>query len=624
MNCCKAMIKSEFLSNKLLKRWLGFLAAFFLIIVFIGGTVFVYNHAYAEEFFPRICVGNYDLSGKTKEEAEEILKSRAELISNQQLIFKIEGQTFSVSLKELSPETPLIKFNISETIERAYNIGHNKDLLTDIPEQLNALIIGQNFKVDFVLEEKLLLEKIKEKLSPLEKPTQNSNFIAEKGVVIGVTEAQAGKILNYDGIIEIIKENVENFSTIPAIEMVCVEALPQIIPTEAEKYLTSANELLALAPLKISLENKQWPVDKITLADWLMLKTGLNGEMIIGLNFPKATAFLKTIAEEINRPSADAIFIYEDNQVKKFVPGVDGAELDYQNTLSKIEGEFIKNKNTEITAVIKTTPPKITLEEINPFGIKELVGYGESDFKGSPKNRVHNIYNGAAKLQGVLIAPNEEFSLVKTLGEVEASTGYLPELVIKGDRTIPEYGGGLCQIGTTTFRVALGAGLPITERKNHSYRVSYYEPAGLDATIYNPKPDMKFINDTGNYLIFNTLIEDTKVRFELWGQPDGRTHNYTTPVISKITSPGPTKYIETEELKPGEEKCVERAHNGADTYFDYTVIYPDGRTVKERFASHYVAWPKVCLIGKESAVETDTAETNTETTPTTTETTPAQ
>jgi vancomycin resistance protein YoaR len=41
--------------------------------------------------------------------------------------------------------------------------------------------------------------------------------------------------------------------------------------------------------------------------------------------------------------------------------------------------------------------------------------------------------------------------LVKTLGEVDAANGYLPELVIKENKTIPEYGGGLCQVGTTVF-----------------------------------------------------------------------------------------------------------------------------------------------------------------------------
>ena len=39
--------------------------------------------------------------------------------------------------------------------------------------------------------------------------------------------------------------------------------------------------------------------------------------------------------------------------------------------------------------------------------------------------------------------------------------------------------------------------------------------------------------------------------------------------------------METEELKPGEKKCTETAHNGADAYFDYKVTYPTGEVKSE-------------------------------------------
>ena len=54
-------------------------------------------------------------------------------------------------------------------------------------------------------------------------------------------------------------------------------------------------------------------------------------------------------------------------------------------------------------------------------------------------------------------------------------------------------------------------------------------------------------------------------------------------------------------LKPGEKKCTEKAHNGADAYFDYSVTYPSGDTKTNRFKSHYVPWQEVCLIGKISS-----------------------
>jgi len=161
----------------------------------------------------------------------------------------------------------------------------------------------------------------------------------------------------------------------------------------------------------------------------------------------------------------------------------------------------------------------------------------------------------------------------------------------------------------TVFRNGLDTGLPITARRNHSYRVSYYEPAGTDAAVYNPWPDVKFINDTVNYILIQSRIENNDIYIEFWGTSDGRTATTTPPVIYNIVKPPATKIVESEELKPGEKKCTESAHNGADAYFDYIVIYPDGATTTPRqeirFNSHYVPWQEVCLVGKEETVVND-------------------
>jgi vancomycin resistance protein YoaR len=170
-------------------------------------------------------------------------------------------------------------------------------------------------------------------------------------------------------------------------------------------------------------------------------------------------------------------------------------------------------------------------------------------------------------------------------------------LVIKGNKTTPEYGGGLCQIGTTAFRTALEGGMPITERRNHSYRVRYYEPAGTDATLYEPSPDFKFRNDTANWILITGELVGDEVSFTFWGTDDGRVSSYTKPKIYNIVAPPPMKIIETTELAPGKMKCTESAHAGADASFDYKVIYPNGEVKDQNFFSRYRPWQAVCLKG---------------------------
>lgn len=185
-----------------------------------------------------------------------------------------------------------------------------------------------------------------------------------------------------------------------------------------------------------------------------------------------------------------------------------------------------------------------------------------------------------------------------------AETGYKPELVIKGSRTIPEYGGGLCQVSTTLFRTVLATGLPVTERANHAYRVPYYEPpVGMDATIYGPKPDFRFVNDTGHHLLLRTRIEGDELIYELWGTNDGRAAQTSEPEVYNFVSPPPAKTVETTDLSPGKKKCTERAHTGADAKFTYTVTRADGTKDERIFKSHYRPWQAVCLIGVKPQAE---------------------
>ena len=182
--------------------------------------------------------------------------------------------------------------------------------------------------------------------------------------------------------------------------------------------------------------------------------------------------------------------------------------------------------------------------------------------------------------------------------------------MIKGNKTEPEFGGGLCQVGTTAFRAALDSGLKVTERRNHSYRVRYYEPAGTDATIYEPSPDFRFVNDTGHYVLINAYIQGDDMIFEYWGTSDGRKTLFKgqtevsrvadlKPKVYNIVSPPAMKLVETLDLPPGKKKCTEVAHNGADADFTYQVTYADGTTSENVFTSHYRPWQAVCLIGVE-------------------------
>lgn len=270
---------------------------------------------------------------------------------------------------------------------------------------------------------------------------------------------------------------------------------------------------------------------------------------------------------------------------------------------AKIIEKAIKEELGFVTLAVDKINPEINVEskELKNLGIKELLVVGESDFSGSPANRIHNIHIGANRFNGVLILKDEIFSFNKNLGEVSSSTGYRNELVIKGDRTVPEAGGGLCQVSTTAFRAALLSGVEITERWPHAYAVTYYTPWGSDATIYLGSKDLKFKNDTLGAILIQTHIEGNNLFFHFYGTKDNRQNKLFGPYTGRwVSPPAGVKYEYTDTLAPGAKKVLSKQVSGFDaTWFSLIKKEDDSEPTIKKFFSRFQARGLFYLVGNE-------------------------
>ncbi len=606
--------------------WLLVLAIiFFVVAASIALSYWIFEKTYQNKIYPGIYLNGIDLSGKSPEQASGLINQKIDAIHQKGIVFYANSHRVTVFPVIASAEMDLayniIDFDVETAVEQAYLIGRQSAFLKNLQDKIKAVLYKKPINPIYTINEEEIKKIIAENFSQFEIPAQDAELIIGPDNKFKIKEETFGKTADYDNGIKRLKSNLALLDSAP-IQLSAKTDYPRIYKKDCLNIEVKANKILELAPLvlkysPVSSPEKKWTVDKNLLAGWLELKesseragqTGQEDKITISLNSEEIKKYLQeSVAPEINQEPTNAKFEIKDGRVAEFQASKDGLELNIEAALAKIEFEFIQNQKNEIELAAVELKSGVQTEKINNFGIKEIIGIGHSSFAGSPANRRHNIKTGAQALNGVLIKPDEEFSLNNALGKIDASTGYLPELVIKGNKTIPEYGGGLCQIGTTMFRGALDSGLPITMRRNHSYRVSYYEPAGTDATIYNPLPDLRFINDTGNYILIQSRVEGNDLYFDFWGAKDGRVVEKTEPIIYNTVKPGPTKYIETLDLSPGVKKCTERAHNGADAYFDYKVTYTDGEIKEKRFASHYIPWREVCLIGVEKLTATSTKD----------------
>lgn len=335
---------------------------------------------------------------------------------------------------------------------------------------------------------------------------------------------------------------------------------------------------------------------------------GINLEPSYKYNEDVLLKKIQPIQNKIYKEPTDARFMFENGKVVEFSTSSEGQTLDTEElkkrvsdkTLALIKSERPQTVNIKIP--IRIIKPKVTTEEANNFGIKELVGSGSSLFVGSIPNRMYNIALAATRLNGILIKPGEIFSFNKALGDISTFTGYKQAYVIQNGRTVLGDGGGVCQVSTTFFRAVLNAGLPVVERNPHAYRVSYYEQdggPGFDAAIYVPNVDFKFKNDTEHHLLIKTETNPNtgNLTFELYGTRDNRTVEISKPVITSVTSSPEPLYIDDPSLPKDELKQVDFAVQGANVYFT-RVVKKNGKTIiEDKFTSRYRPWQAVYMRG---------------------------
>jgi len=594
--------------------WLLTTAIIFFISIFtVIGIYGWYDWQYSNRVFKGVRLGKIDMSGQNSEAINRLLKQKINTLNDTGIQIKFGKQSATllpiIASADAEIAYTLIDLNPETTGELLLAYGRSGGFWQQVNHRLSALISGATIEPEYAINQTEVKKFLEKNFGSFVQPGQDAQLVfdplAQNDEFFSISPEKSGQNFNYDQAITQLGFRIAWLDFSP-IELGIVEQQPSIRKSDIANSNLLAQEYLNLAPLTLRAASSSWTVNKTQLGHWLGLTratstTGKPGPIVVGLNKSGVQKYLQDkIAASFDQQPESAKFQITSGRVTAFQSNKDGKQIDQEASLKTIENSFIEKRLQQIDLITKTLISEATASSSDNLGIKEIIGTGSSNFSGSPQNRRHNIRTGANSLNGLLIKPGETFSVISNLGEIDASGGYLTELVIKGNKTTPEYGGGLCQVGTTMFRAAVNSGLPITERRNHSYRVSYYEPAGTDATIYDPAPDLKFTNDTGNYILIQSRIKGNIIYFDFWGTKDGRVASNTYPTIYNIVKPKPTKIIETTDLAPGKKKCTEKAHNGADAYFDYTVTYTDGEVKKKRFSSHYVPWQEVCLVGVKS------------------------
>ncbi len=586
------------------------LAAGALIFFLLAGAlVLAFDLYFSGKIYPGVSVAGVKLSGSTVDEASSLLYQELTYPLDGKVVFQEGGRLWTAKPQELG-----LVFDAQSSARAAYNTGRSGDPFSRLFNQMKAWRSGIDLAPQLVYDEAVAVEYVNEIARQVDKATIEASLKIE-GVNVIENPGQIGRKVDVRATLASLKESMQAMTD--ALITVQVEEIPPHIQ-DVSKAAETARRIVS-QPLTLYLpdpsegEQVPWRIEADQLGRMLVferVETPEGAEYQVDFDEKALNTYLSALGPDIARYPQDARFIFNDDTrlLEVIQPAVIGRILDVHATIQDIT-QKVPGGEHNIPLNVSRVEPQITDDTSGEeLGITELVSWHTSYFRGSISERLNNIEVAAANFHGLLVPPGETFSMADTMGNVSLDSGYSEAWIIFGGRTIKGVGGGVCQVSTTLFRTVFLGGYPIVERYPHAYRVGYYEQtvnghddnmAGLDATVFVPLVDFKFMNDTPYWLLMETYFNPTtrSLTWKFYSTSDGREVEWDSSGPMNVVEPPEPKFEENPELAQGEIKQVDWAAEGADVTVTRIVTRGGVILYDDVITTHYQPWQDVYQYG---------------------------
>lgn len=183
-------------SKQLLRKRLS-IAIVCALTVFIsiscGFMAYHYNDIkyWDDLIYPKVSINNVDLSGKTKAEAESMVKAAySDEIKNKKIIITAGDNEYELSYSSISP-----KYNVSQVIEQAYSYGKDSNIFKKY--KILNYPKAENYTLKFTYDEKAVETFIDDTEKQVNMDPINASLKME-GVGFTIISEQNGVKLNKD------------------------------------------------------------------------------------------------------------------------------------------------------------------------------------------------------------------------------------------------------------------------------------------------------------------------------------------------------------------------------------------------------------------------------------------
>lgn len=578
--------------------WL--MAPLLAVVLALAGVTL--DRAYHGRVLPGVHFSGLPLSGLTELEVKGLLDSHARTFLAAPVVFSWEEREWRPPAAEMG-----LSLETQRMARQALALGRAGPIPLRWGEELLMVVQSQSLPLAARIDRAQLSAFLGAVALEVDRVPADANLSIRNGQVVAVP-AVAGRRVDVPGTLSRVRLP-RALDGVQRVEVSVNAASPMVIDDGVREAQALVSKMLS-APLTLRLASQTWTLLPAALGGMIEFKRSSMGDpehpgsekLVASLNEAKVAAYVKTLASQFDKPAVDAQLRWTESGVVVTRESAEGVKLDQVAAVKAIIAQA-DHEHRDVSLTTTVVKPAVTTENAPQLGIKDLVATGSSRFSGSSPDRANNIHVAAGRINGTVIPAGAIFSFLDVLGPITKANGYKEGLTIQGDATVPGIGGGVCQVSTTAFRAAFYAGLPIVERHQHTYRVSYYEqdgsPVGFDAAVYSPGVDLRFRNDTGAALLIQAGADaaTSTVTFRLYGTDIGREVKLAASKDNEIKAGPPLPAALDPALPKGVRKQVEWRADGVDAAIRRTVTQSDRPLLSDTFFSRFVPWQEKWVVG---------------------------
>jgi vancomycin resistance protein YoaR len=302
---------------------------------------------------------------------------------------------------------------------------------------------------------------------------------------------------------------------------------------------------------------------------------------------------LAGLASELDATPQSAQVTVREGAAILVAPSRPGQSLDVEATAARVL-TALDARAPRIDAAVSVVEPEFTTEEARD--LRALLATYTTKMAANP-NRTHNISLASGFVRGTILEPDGVFSYNKVVGPRTLERGFKEAPVLVDDELVPGDGGGICQVSSTLFNVALLADFKILTRTNHSRPVAYL-PAGRDATVVYGALDLLFRNTTGRHVLLWTEVRGNRLTISAYGTPPEGTE-VLIEVADRREIPPPEGTVTKEDPELPAGTVVTRDAQPGLRVKTYRVVKVGGVVVRREYigGSYYRPVPRTIKVG---------------------------